>query len=39
VVGRRMVRGEGAKVVCVCIFYTVYVGQLGSSFQRSGRGG
>jgi len=35
----RMVRGEGAWVVCVCISYTGDEGQLGSSFLWSGRGG
>ena len=34
-----MVRGEGAWYVCVCISYTGDVGQLGSSFLRSGRRG
>ena len=38
VVGR-MVRGEGAWVVCVCISYTGDGGQLESSFLWSERGG
>ena len=38
VVGR-MVRGEGAWDVCVCISYTGDGGQLESSFLWSGRGG
>ena len=38
VVVGRMVRGEGAWAVCVCISCTGDGGQLGSSFLRSGRG-
>jgi len=38
VVVGKMVRGEDAWVVCVCISYTGDGGQLGSSFQRSRRG-
>ena len=38
VVGR-MVRGEGAWAVCVCISCTGDGGQLGSSFLWSGRVG
>jgi len=34
----RMVRGEGAWVVCVCISYTGGEGQLGCNFLWSGRG-
>jgi hypothetical protein len=39
VVVGRMVTGEGAWAVCVCISFTGDGGQLGSSFLRSGRGG
>jgi len=35
----KMVREEGAWVVCVCISYTGDGGQLGSSFLWNGRGG
>jgi len=34
----RMVTGEGAWVVCVCISYTGSEGQLGCNFLWSGRG-
>ena len=39
VVVGRMVRGEGAWAVCVCISCTGDGGQLGSSFLWSRRGG
>ena len=32
-----MVKGEGSQVACVCISYTVDVGQVESSCLRSGR--
>jgi len=38
VVVGRIVRGEGAGVICVCISHTGDGGQLGSSFLWSGRG-
>ena len=37
--GRKMVRGEYAWVVCVCISYPGDEGQLGSSFLWNGRRG